>query len=85
MLPLLPWWCPRWLVLALCQIKDGENGFLVNTPAEAVDRIVQLLTDQGLRQRLGSNAKSTVRANFLLTRLMEDWIDLLAPKERRSL
>lgn len=67
------------------QIKDGENGFLVNTPAEAVDRIVQLLTDQGLRQRLGSNAKSTVRANFLLTRLMEDWIDLLAPKERRSL
>ncbi|MBV8912475.1 MAG: hypothetical protein JOZ05_05455, partial [Acetobacteraceae bacterium] len=57
-----------------------ENGFLVNTPAEAAERIIQLLTDQELRQRLGSNAKSTVRENFLLTRLMEDWIDLLAEK-----
>jgi trehalose synthase len=57
---------------------------LVNTPAEAADRIVQLLADQGLRQRLGSNAKNTVRENFLLTRLMEDWIDLLADQERRS-
>jgi trehalose synthase len=62
------------------QIKDGESGFLVNTPTEAADRIVQLLTNQGLRQRLGSNAKTIVRENFLLTRLMEDWIDLLAEK-----
>ncbi len=62
------------------QIKDGENGFLVNTPAEAADRIVQLLNDEDLRHRLGSNAKSTVRENFLLTRLMEDWIDLLIEK-----
>jgi trehalose synthase len=66
------------------QIKDGENGFLVNTPAEAGERIVQLLTDQRLRKRLGSNAKNTVRENFLLTRLMEDWFDLLADKGRRS-
>ncbi len=66
------------------QIKDGENGFLVNTPAEAAERIVQLLSDPQLRQRLGSNAKSTVRDNFLLTRLMEDWIDLLADKGWKS-
>jgi hypothetical protein len=26
--------------------------------------------------------KNTVRENFLLTRLMEDWFDLLAEKER---
>ena len=62
------------------QIRDGENGFLVDTPTQAADRIVQLLTDPGLKQQLGANAKNTVRENFLLTRLMEDWIDLLAEK-----
>jgi trehalose synthase len=66
------------------QIKDGENGFLVDTVDQAAQRIVQLLTDQELRERLGANAKRTVRENFLLTRLMEDWIDLLADKELRS-
>ena len=62
------------------QIKDGENGYLVNTPSQAADRIVRLLTDQGLKQQLGANAKNTVCENFLLTRLTEDWIDLLAEK-----
>jgi trehalose synthase len=66
------------------QIRDGENGFLVNTVQETAQRIVQLLKDPDLRQRLGDNAKSTVRENFLLTRLMEDWIDLLAEKQGSS-
>jgi trehalose synthase len=66
------------------QISDGENGFLVNTVEETADRIVQLLKDAALRQRLGANAKRTVRENFLLTRLMEDWIDLLAERQARS-
>ena len=66
------------------QIKDGENGFLVDTVDQAAQRIVELLTDGELRERLGANAKRTVRENFLLTRLMEDWIDLLADKELRS-
>ena len=67
------------------QIKDGENGFLVDTVDQAAQRIVELLTDQELGERLGANAKRTVRENFFLTRLMEDWIDLLADKELRSL
>jgi trehalose synthase len=59
------------------QIVDGENGFLVNSVDEAAGRIVQILKDPGLRQRLGARAKQTVRDNFLLSRLVEDWIDLL--------
>ena len=35
------------------QIKDGVNGFLVNTIPEAAARIVQLLKDEDLRRRLG--------------------------------
>lgn len=65
------------------QIKDGENGFLVNSIDEAADRIVRLLRDAGLRKRLGANAKETVRNNFLLSRLLEDWIDLLTVCARR--
>jgi len=60
------------------QIKDGENGFLVDSVDQAAERIVQILKDARLRERLGSRARETVRENFLMTRLVEDWIDLLA-------
>ena len=58
------------------QIKDGVNGFLVSSPEEAAKRIVQLVNDKGLRRRMGKNAKETVRTNFLLTRLLEQYLDL---------
>jgi trehalose synthase len=64
------------------QIKDEWNGFLVNTPDQAAARIVQLLKDPGLRERIGSRAKESVRQNFLMSRLLEDWLDLLSKYER---
>jgi trehalose synthase len=64
------------------QITDGENGFLVSTVDQAAERIVQLLRDTELRQRLGHRAKETVREKFLMTRLLEDWLDLLAGHQR---
>jgi trehalose synthase len=65
------------------QIRDGDNGFLVNSVDEAAERIVQVLKDARLRERLGRRAKETVRERFLMSRLIEDWIDLLAMLERR--
>ena len=59
------------------QIRDGENGFLVNSVEEAAKRIIQLLTDVELQKRLGSRAKETVCQNFLMSRLLEDWIEIL--------
>jgi trehalose synthase len=64
------------------QIRDGKNGFLVNTPDQAAERIVQLLRDPGLRERVGFRARETVRENFLMSRLLEDWLDVLASYER---
>ncbi len=64
------------------QITDGENGFLVSTVDQAADRMVQLLKDPQLRQRLGARAKDTVREKFLMSRLLEDWLDLLVRYER---
>lgn len=63
------------------QIEDGINGFLVENVEQAAQRIVQLLRDRALRERLGKKAKAAVRARFLMTRLMEDWLDLMASFE----
>src|SRR3954451_21430445 len=64
------------------QIKDGWNGFLVKTPDQAAARLVQLLKDPQLRERIGARAKESVRQNFLMSRLLEDWLDLLTRYER---
>jgi len=58
------------------QIEDGVNGFLVSSVEEAATRLVQLLKDEGLRKRLGDRAWETVRERFLLTRYLEQYLDL---------
>jgi trehalose synthase len=62
------------------QISDGENGFLVNSIDEAANRIVTLLQTPELRQRMGASGRETVRRKFLLSRLAEDWIDLITAR-----
>jgi trehalose synthase len=66
------------------QITDGENGFLVAPIDQAAERIVRVLKDRSLRERLGSRAKESVRQKFLMSRLVEDWIDVLAAYTRRD-
>ncbi|MGE0113521.1 MAG: glycosyltransferase [Steroidobacteraceae bacterium] len=63
------------------QIEDGVNGFLVDSIETAAARIVQLLKDPQLRLDIGARAKQTVREKFLMTRLMEEWLDLIASFE----
>jgi trehalose synthase len=65
------------------QIEDGVNGFLVESVEEAARRIVQLLKDRRLRDELGRKAQQTVRERFLMTRLMEEWLDLIGSFEAR--
>jgi trehalose synthase len=63
------------------QIVDGENGFLVETIDETAQRIVQLVRDDKLRRELGARATESVRRRFLMPRLIENWIDLVASFE----
>lgn len=65
------------------QIEDGVNGFRVSTVAQAAQRIVQLLKDESLRHRLGKAANESVRRNFLMSRLVEQYLDLFAGFEPR--
>ncbi len=59
------------------QIEDGVNGFLVSSVEEAARRIVQLVKDEDLRERMGEKARETVREKFLMIRLLEQHLDLL--------
>ncbi|MCW5745086.1 MAG: glycosyltransferase [Alphaproteobacteria bacterium] len=63
------------------QIEDGVNGFLVDSVEQAAARIVQVVSNPDLRRKLGEKARETVRARFLMTRLMEDWLDLIGSFE----
>jgi len=63
------------------QIEDGVNGYLVSTVGEAGERIARLLKDEKLRKEIGSKAQKTVRQRFLLTRLIEQYLDLFSAFE----
>ena len=56
------------------QINDGVSGFLVSSPEQCAQRLVELLQDQGLRTRIGEAAKESVRQRFLLPRLALDYL-----------
>jgi trehalose synthase len=40
--------------------------------------MARLLGDPLLRKSMGRRAKERVRRHFLMTRLLEDWLDLMA-------
>jgi trehalose synthase len=58
------------------QIEDGISGYLVSSIEEAASRIVQLLKDEKLRERMGCQARESVRRRFLMTRYLEQHLDL---------
>lgn len=63
------------------QIEDGSNGYLVSSPDEAARRIVELLRDRDLRERIGSRARESVKERFLLSREAEQYLDLFSAFE----
>ncbi|PYK19746.1 MAG: glycosyl transferase family 1 [Verrucomicrobia bacterium] len=60
------------------QIDDGVNGFLVSSIEETAGRMVELINDKELRHGMGRKAREMVRKNFLLTRYLEQYLDLFA-------
>jgi trehalose synthase len=60
------------------QIEDGENGYLVDSVEECAERLVELLGDADLRNRLGGAGKQRVHDRFLTLRELQDQIELMA-------
>jgi len=65
------------------QITDGVNGFLVSSIEEAAERIVQIIRDEKLRERLGQQARETVKKRFLMHRYLEHHLDLYSSFEMK--
>jgi len=61
------------------QIKDRQTGFLVepNDFKACADRIAEFLKKPALAKKIGKQAKEYVRENFLTTRLLLDYLDIL--------
>lgn len=61
------------------QIRDNYNGYLVE-PTDVqgfADRIIEILSNPKKAEKLGKAAKESVREKFLITRLLEDHLDLI--------
>ncbi len=62
------------------QIRDDYNGYLVD-PYDydgCAERVLEYLTRPDHAEEMGKRAKETVREKFLITRLLEDHMDLLS-------
>lgn len=59
------------------QIIDGKTGYLVNNIDECANRVIKLLKDPKHAKELGRNGREHVRKNFLVTRHIMDYINLL--------
>jgi len=59
------------------QIRDGFDGYLVGSIEECAARIIDVLADPVGADAMGAQGQEHVRANFLATRELEDWLRLL--------
>jgi trehalose synthase len=60
------------------QIRDGENGYLVDGTLACAEAITRLLREPDLRGRMGTAGREIVRERFLSTRELEDHLRLIA-------
>jgi trehalose synthase len=58
------------------QIRDGEDGYLVDSVKECAQHTIALLQDPERADAMGASGKEHVRQNFLSTRELEDYLNL---------
>ena len=58
------------------QIRDGYDGYLVDSVEQCAARTIELLADPVGADAMGSQGREHVRENFLATRELEDWLRL---------
>jgi L-malate glycosyltransferase len=58
-------------------IKNGENGFLVNTEEEWKHTLMRLITDSDLRRRIGERAADTVEKHYSINATKGVYLSIL--------
>jgi trehalose synthase len=64
------------------QIRDGFDGYLVDSIEECAQRTIDLLADPVGADALGAQGREHVRENFVSTRELEDWLTLFGSLRR---
>lgn len=59
------------------QIRDGQDGFLVDSAEECGRRVAELLCNEETRTRMGNTGREHVRDHFLITRYLNDYIRMM--------
>jgi len=61
------------------QIRDGENGFVVGPydNEQFAEKILTVLRDRDLAEKIGKEGRRTVKEKYLITRLILDYLDVL--------
>ena len=60
------------------QVRDGVDGYLADGAEEVAGRVIELVSDPGLAIEMGRAGRGRVRERFLITRVLEDELRLLA-------
>ncbi len=58
------------------QIIDGRTGYIMKNMKDGIKKTQHLIEDDGLRKRMGKRAREHVKKNFLVTRHLQDYINL---------
>jgi trehalose synthase len=58
------------------QVDNRRTGYLVGDINECAERVIHLLKDSGIANKMGTSGKEYVRKNFLITRLLKDYLNL---------
>lgn len=65
------------------QIRNRYNGYLVNSISECAQKIIYLLNNSKLRNKIGKKAKKSVKENYLITRLLKDYLTVLSDLNKK--
>ena len=60
------------------QVRDEVDGYLADGAEEVAARVVELVSDPGLAIEMGRAGRGRVQERFLITRVLEDELHLLA-------
>jgi trehalose synthase len=60
------------------QVEDGVSGFLVGSAEQCAERVVELLGNSELREKMGKVGRQSVRDRFLCIRELEDHLRMLS-------
>ncbi len=60
----------------ILQVQNEVNGFLVNNVREAAETTLYLLKNPEHAKEMGARGKEHVRKYFLITRLLEDYLNI---------